>query len=157
MSFIKDREPAAVAAFFLAAVQGLYVIAGAFGHKLATGQWEAITAFLMLVAGFLVRGNVTSNATLAKMKASAASLVALIAAVFFTGCSPAAMQEVVNVASEAVKIAQVLCLADQAKKTNANAREFSVQELCKTDEQLAPYLPAAKDPSMLAARAGECP
>lgn len=63
---IQNREPAAVAAFALAIIQGIYVVAGQFGYALTMEQWASITALFTLVAGFLVRANVTSNATLAK-------------------------------------------------------------------------------------------
>jgi len=87
-NFIKNREPAAVAAFLLALMQGIYVVINEFGYSLTVGQWSAITAVLTLVAGFVVRGNVTSNATLAAMKPStvpttppSASVTGLVAVV----------------------------------------------------------------------------
>jgi hypothetical protein len=41
------------------------VVAAQFGHAFTIEQWSSITALLTLVAAFFVRGNVTSNATLA--------------------------------------------------------------------------------------------
>jgi 3-oxoacyl-(acyl-carrier-protein) synthase len=63
LNFIKNREPAATAAFFLALTEAIYAVFGAFGYKLATGQWQAIMALLILVSGWLVRGTVTPVAT----------------------------------------------------------------------------------------------
>lgn len=155
MNFIKDREPAAVAAFFLATVQGLYGIAGAFGYRLAAGQWEAITAFLVLVLGFLVRGNVTSNATLAAKKAAAVISTSLLFVVFLVGCNASQIASAVDIADDVLKVAQVLCLADHAKQ--ANVRAITVQDRCRTSEQLAPYVPVAQDPKLMLSTGPSCP
>lgn len=92
--------------------------------------------------------------------------LALIAAPLFAGtlveagCSPAEEQSVLNVAEAGVKdvvqIAKVLCLADQAKMRHASVRDLTVQDVCKTVEQLAPYMAAAETPTTLASR-GACP
>lgn len=71
-SYIKNREPAAVAGFLLALVQGVYMIAAQFGRSFTIEQWSSITAVLTLIVAFVVRGNVTSNASLAAVKPSIA-------------------------------------------------------------------------------------
>lgn len=70
-------------------------------------------------------------------------------------CTPAEEQEILNVASNVVDIAKVLCLADQAKIQKRSVRELSVQDVCQTIEQLAPYKAAAEAPGALASRG--CP
>src|SRR5689334_4781591 len=64
----------------------------------------------------------------------------LILVLFLPGC--AALQAAVEVADDVAKIAQTLCLLDQAKRHAVRA--LTVQELCQTADQLAPYLDEAK-------------
>lgn len=79
---------------------------------------------------------------------------------FAQACTPAeagaVVKDVETVAQDVTKIAQVLCLSDQARVRHASVRQLSVQDVCKTVEQLAPYMPAAETPTVLASR-GACP
>lgn len=85
----------------------------------------------------------------------AAMMVALLAGLQLSACTPSELQTAVEVASDIEKIAKVLCLADQAARQRAEPRALSVQDLCSTAEQLAPYLPAARHPML--ASSGYCP
>lgn len=72
----------------------------------------------------------------------------ILAAVVLSGCTPSEWATVETVASDAVKIAEVLCLADHAQKARVQPDSMTLTGLCQTVEQLAPYMPMAKHPGM---------
>lgn len=68
-----------------------------------------------------------------------------ILALALIDCTPAEMQKIqtaVKVADDIAQIARVLCLADHARQ--AHTRALTVQDLCKDEAQLAPYIPQAR-------------
>lgn len=160
-----DKLPPAVqalpAVFLSGMISGLSAAAPLIGDFLAhfavggmLGGTLAVGAHHMLKESPLPYGRPKPDS----LKPSAVTHITLVllAMLTFIGCSPSEMQTAVSVAEDVVKIAQVLCLADQAKTTHADVRALSVQDLCNTTAELAPYMPAAETPRMMSA-SGICP
>ncbi len=76
----------------------------------------------------------------------------MLAALAVGACTPAELQTVAAIADDVAKVAQVLCLADHAKL--AHARAITVAPLCKTADDLAPYIAQARTPGKVRASCG---
>jgi len=76
------------------------------------------------------------------------------------GCSAAQVQTgiatAIRVADDVEALAQVMCLHEHAAPTNAKA--FTVQDACKTEKQLAPYIEIVKQGAAVGLyRTAPCP
>lgn len=80
--------------------------------------------------------------------------IALVLLLVVSACNPGDAKTAFDIADDVLQVAKVLCLADHANMQNVRA--ITVKDLCATEQQIAPYLPAAKAPTMLASR-GACP
>ena len=123
----------------------------------AVGGAAAVGLHHMAKASPLPYGDPPKAAPLAK-RISTGGLVLLALGSFYgaffavcmtPSCNPKTVADVINIADDIWKVAQVLCLADQ-KQVHAARSSESFAGLCMTEQQLAPYIPASQRP-MLAA------